>query len=931
MPRAFDPANYEANFSPLLKKLNWQVGDLATDFAEFLIQASEAMGQAIINEIKSLTGIALDDFNGFLGGLVSAITGGDVSSAEISDLLSALEQIIPKLLIQVAQSIIGGIVDDGATALENFFDGFGGEGSLIAQMIAGLVADPIDFAATVVGLGKAILVAVAKAIVGGVVTDGEAALSNFFSGFGSGSSILAQLNSAFGGSGTTLEDLGILFVALGSSALTTLLGLVGQVNVNSFANWLEQGIAGQIAPGRLGLVPVSQVGAANPNLLNNPGFDTAESIGFAPGWTWNASDGRSTLGCVECAADGTEHILVSNVIQVAPEQQILGGIYVKYLGVTATPGIGVTSPIRLHLTSYLSGEWVSSTFLQGIAAPSGDSTSPTWAQISNNHTIPSSGVDSVVLQIVVDSTATAGNVLFDDGSMQKEGLLQQSLVTDLVTGLAALLSLVTWQSFLDAVTRAGTDLGTVAGIAGMLANLDLTGLFSASALKDIEDIPQLLVGSVAGIAGILDIGTAAQLTWDQLTSAYTSGGGVVGAALADLATAAQQTWQNALDALGLGKTNTNTLGIVTNKSVSAGLEATVESNMSLQTLGSGSTPSSVSVTQAVSAGGFLRCSQAKDFGFVQWYGKGVTGITSFFVNLYKMDSSGNLDLLFSSTDLHTSLGSSFQWQTYTFPGIDDIAVNPGDVIGVEFQVVGSGAYTIAGIGMAWQTNHPTADTKQSGFTHNWSTGAASTITAGSVTFTGNTPYLGLGVSNVPPGFEPPATTTYPVAGTFTYAIPSYIQDGDFIDAIAIGGGSSGSKAGGILPGLGGIPGNWNAVTYVMGVDIPHGATSLAVTVGAGGVSNGSQTSYHSGAASTVSGTGVTTLTATGGSGSLTVIENGPGPGNEEFNGLTYFGGSTVALGATGSTPGGAGGGGVPFSNNGMPGAPGRVFIVARQS
>jgi hypothetical protein len=120
----------------------------------------------------------------------------------------------------------------------------------------------------------------------------------------------------------------------------------------------------------------------------------------------------------------------------------------------------------------------------------------------------------------------------------------------------------------------------------------------------------------------------------------------------------------------------------------------------------------------------------------------------------------------------------------------------------------------------------------------------------------------------------PETVSYTTHGTYTYTVPSWFQLGvDFLDVIAVGPGGGGG--GGIAD---------------------PGSTGTNTTVTVGG----------------------TTVTATAGggasAGNTTVANNfGASPGNETYNGNTYFGGGDSAYGyglvSTGSSPGGGGAGG----------------------
>lgn len=439
------------------------------------------------------------------------------------------------------------------------------------------------------------------------------------------------------------------------------------------------------------------------------------------------------------------------------------------------------------------------------------------------------------------------------------------------------------------------------------------------------------VGSIPLLGGVLGI---FQTVWDDLTSAAT-GVSSTGNTLASLASALTSLGNASGLALGNSATNTNTLGIQYNKAVTAGLEATVDSNIPIATLGTGSTPSTISVTQAVSGGAFYRVSQNKTYGFLQFWGKYSGTVTNFYLNFAKMNAAGAVTPLFSSADEHTLLSTTSQWYMYTFPGVDEIAAVPGDVILVEYQIIGSGTLTLAGLGQSWQTNHPTANTQQSAFTR--STGASGPTTlSSSFTNTGNTPYIGLGVSNVPANYQPPETTQFTASGTFT--VPSWQVAGDKLDWIPLGAGGGGGGSIGYGTGAGGSPGVWGGTTLVCGTDYVAG-TVFTVTLGTGGGGGGYGSSGSDGGSTTISWTDPSstarTITVAGGlaggsfGGYAPYGGTGEGPGNHTYNGILYTGGANVGFNSAGSPPGGGGGGAFSWTF-GASGANGGAWAVARQ-
>lgn len=199
----------------------------------------------------------------------------------------------------------------------------------------------------------------------------------------------------------------------------------------------------------------------------------------------------------------------------------------------------------------------------------------------------------------------------------------------------------------------------------------------------------------------------------------------------------------------------------------------------------------------------------------------------------------------------------------------------------------------------------------------------------------------------PADYQGPQETSFTTIGNHTYAIPSWFASGDLLDVLLVGSGGGGG-AGGYLPGQGGQGGLWSAYTLTYGTHIPLSTTSLMAHITPGGLGGGGVNPTQDGTRggdTTVTGTGVTTLTGAGGqwgaykdaggNNSLNpnTTSHGLSPGSETFAGKTYFGGAEVGPNQNGSSPGGGGGGFESNSNftfTGFPGAPGAVIFTARR-
>jgi hypothetical protein len=170
----------------------------------------------------------------------------------------------------------------------------------------------------------------------------------------------------------------------------------------------------------------------------------------------------------------------------------------------------------------------------------------------------------------------------------------------------------------------------------------------------------------------------------------------------------------------------------------------------------------------------------------------------------------------------------------------------------------------------------------------------------------------------------------------TWIPPSWTN---FIDFVGIGGGGSGEGEILINMGQGGLPGSWNAVTLGAGTDFTPGSTVFTITPGAGGASLvGYFGDGNNGSASTVTWTDPgghpRTFTCAGGDGGAATglfSYDGQAPANYTYNNVPYYGGAQALVGCDGNAPGGGGGGAFFFEAITGAGAPGQIWVTARQT
>lgn len=223
---------------------------------------------------------------------------------------------------------------------------------------------------------------------------------------------------------------------LGLDQIAKMFGFIDiPASIEQLGEWLRPHLFGQIPSWRLGNIPAAHIGNFNPELLEDPGFDFESTIANNPSYVWDGAVGRgSTLGSARTTADGTTRILRSNRFEVSAGQKIDVKAYARWQGLTYTAGAG--GPIRLSVTLYNGDTIVGSYAVSSISPVSVDATD--WAMLAGQYQIPTgSTATHAAVMLTVDSSATAGNVWFDDGSARKVGLIAQELVAGLQAAIQA--------------------------------------------------------------------------------------------------------------------------------------------------------------------------------------------------------------------------------------------------------------------------------------------------------------------------------------------------------------------------------------------------------------------------------------------------------------------------------------------------------------
>lgn len=679
---------------------------------------------------------------------------------------------------------------------------------------------------------------------------------------------------------------------------------------------------GSIFPSLLGLVPVSSIAEFSENLVPDPTFSDAEAIDEVAGWSHDATVGRTTAGSARVDCDGTLHELLSDpATPVAPGQKMAIEIYVRKQDVE-----GGTLPIQLGIATYNeAGAYMS---LVPIAAQ-GIGTSIGFDKLSGTYVVPP-GVRFVRHRLAVTASATGGRVWFDDANHHKTQKLAIEYIQDLPVMLADLLARI--REILNKAWNAvfSDDDGII----------DRTADDLAYALRNIPGINVIAKGGANVVDTITDMLDA---FWRGLSRKPGSG-----KSAADVANAAKEAAEMADTAVQIGEWNNAVMGLRNNKSLMEGVDETEEANYNISELFNNTAePPSVMCNAETSPVSFWRATESAMKGFVSWFGKGFTNVTTLHLDIYRLNYvTEKIDLLYTSPNLIGSVVASYSYVIHYLPQADRIQVNAGDVLAIAWRSTGTGTHTIAGKTATWLPTHPTVVPGRP---------AASFTPGGPFDgmefdeldnyYSGAVPWFGIGIADgdIPPPYFAPRTTTLDTPGPVTYEIPTWATHVDVVGTGGGGGGHGGNPVNGGMGG-GGAAGLWFGETLVRGIDFPTEATELHLVVGDNG-GYGPWNSAGSDGGATIRQAipgGKEAVTGAGGAKGLPLSAggvHGKDPGDFVYLGQTYAGGTggragNARNGGSGTAPGagGAGGAGGTFGVAwvGGSGGDGRAWITARQ-
>lgn len=410
-----------------------------------------------------------------------------------------------------------------------------------------------------------------------------------------------------------------------------------------------------------------------------------------------------------------------------------------------------------------------------------------------------------------------------------------------------------------------------------------TSRIDAALIGNVDNITPLLGTSILGFQDLPTIIDSFSHIVDGLGSSFSTDA-QSGLQFSDLFSLAQSMAQNAISASGLANSHQQTLTNQTNFPLGAGLDPTAESTFRLLDLPHGATLPTTTVAPGNAIGGPVNILKDSTKGFVEFIASIPAGSSGVYANAYKINTStGVRTLLWGSSDIASTIPTAAGWVKALIPGSSQPAVQASDQVHLEIVNQSPNTLTV----VAKQQPQPN---RASGILRNFGmaritsgTVSPSTVADSAFTYSGVTPFVSFGVSQVPPNYQPPIlaklSTPTGYSGTNTaasYTLPSWFRAGvDFVDwviAPAGGGGDSGS----------GGPGGAGGDTTVTIDGVVHTAP------GTPGANSGGVLDAGASAA------------------------RGKGLGSFTYNGQLYQAGGDVGAQAAGSIPGGGGGGGAQF-------------------
>jgi hypothetical protein len=393
--------------------------------------------------------------------------------------------------------------------------------------------------------------------------------------------------------------------------------------------------------------------------------------------------------------------------------------------------------------------------------------------------------------------------------------------------------------------------------------LGVTNLIAGDLIQ-VATLEQLALAQMSGPQGIADLLTGLANVIDGLHSSNTQQV-TTGNDLAQLFESQGQVALNASTAIDKVQEQQQVLGNVSTQPLSSGMQPSGEVTIPLSAFPVGAVMPSATVLDGTSILGFINIAQNAKKTYVKFLAED-SGETGIFVNIYEVEKlTGDMFLRWASADISASVpDGSWGWVKIE---IDELmTVEASDLMAIEI-VSEDSDLAIAAVEMPWPNDETEIPQNLGAVRTTSGISSPATLDEDDLTFSGTIPFIAFGGETLD-GLQPPDETQFTIPGTHPYAIPAWMVEGDFIDAVILPGAGGGGTLPDGTPGTaqGGLPGEWLETTLEYGVDIPAGTEELTVVVGDGGAAGAPGAHGIDGEASSVYGVGVTALNAPGGLG-----------------------------------------------------------------
>ncbi|AHZ95390.1 minor tail protein [Mycobacterium phage Damien] len=571
----------------------------------------------------------------------------------------------------------------------------------------------------------------------------------------------------------------------------------------NFLEGLINPLTGMIFPWKLPPISFGQITSDKTNFLPLGSFPEG-SIPDDPDWLLNLLYPRTQdgTGAAEVVCDGTRKALRSgesptDIVPVTKGQQFTVECYVAY-----EDFVGTGEPIRLEVVPFIGDERQNIILIDKY-----EPTTPTldWPghRMGGEYTVPE-GVTGIQTRIYITEDALEGTLWFDDVTFGSSGKFHIDWVDGLPEELQSIFS--RWQLTIDTIVNS-------------IRNTNIFGFELSDIAEALKSIPAL---NILGVLGPGSIAETIERMINQIVGGFVGTPGT-GASLTDLFNFAKQisSWASQ------GRFAWELLGKRDNTPVDTGLLPSSTSNYKINYINT-----TLPCTQSESRIAAFRIEESAPLGVISWLGYGSSGITAFYVNIWKINKNTDVrHLVHHSGDVKSILhpgttDADIGWNFYFLP--EGFPRYAEDELFYELVPVG-GTHYVRGIDTADKIpDHPYASTKGLGATRNNTDpeNPPETISRSAWTTSSKIPWIetAIDVVNGNNQYDP---VIVPFDDDGSVPVPSWAN---YVDLIAVGRGGRGANGATLnFNGRPGTPGKISATTLIRETHFTGDATLNFVT------------------------------------------------------------------------------------------------------